>query len=489
MHPRRRARAIRPPSTAHWTTANFVEVITQHIYEGLYTLDQSYQPIPDLAEGMPQVSADGLVYTIKLRQGIKFHNGKEMTSEDVVASLKRWGGYAVQAKALWASVEDVRPAGKYAIELRLKEKSGVVLISLANANNFGAIYPKEIAEKYPTPNKVTEFIGTGPYKFVEWKPDSHIRMVRFDDYKPRAEAPNGWGGRKIAYVDEIRWIPTPDVATRVASLESGEVDFADDLQPDAFDRIKANPKLKPLVVRPFSWAIGVFNKKEGLMTNQKLRQAIQAAIDMEPVMKGGRREPALLPAGPRAVLPGAEGLALDGRRAELQPAQQGEGAEQLLQEAGYKGEPDPVPHHQGIRLDVQLRPRHQAAAGGAGRDRRPPGGRLGDARPAPEQPADVRHLHHGHVLRPRPDPAPVPPLRLAGLDLRRGDPEAHGRDPEGAGPAKRKAQWDEVQKRFYEYVPAIRYGDIFGFRAMQTSVKGFNENMSFSRFYNVWLDK
>ncbi|PYM53574.1 MAG: hypothetical protein DMD79_26170, partial [Candidatus Rokuibacteriota bacterium] len=109
-----------PTLDSHWTTANFVEIITQHIYEGLYTLDQNYQPIPDLADGLPVASADGLSYTIKLRTGIKFHNGKEMTSEDVVASLKRWGGYAAQAKALWASVEDVRPSGKYAVELKLK---------------------------------------------------------------------------------------------------------------------------------------------------------------------------------------------------------------------------------------------------------------------------------------------------------------------------------------------------------------------------------
>jgi peptide/nickel transport system substrate-binding protein len=81
-----------PTLDSHWTTANFVEVITQHIYESLYTLDQNYQPIPVLAEALPAVSADGLTYTIKLRQGIRFHNGKEMTSEDVVASLKRWGG-------------------------------------------------------------------------------------------------------------------------------------------------------------------------------------------------------------------------------------------------------------------------------------------------------------------------------------------------------------------------------------------------------------
>jgi peptide/nickel transport system substrate-binding protein len=104
------------------------------------------------------------------------------------------------------------------------------LISLANANNFSAIYPKEMAEKYPTPNKVTEFIGTGPFRLVEWKPDSYIRMVRYDNYKARSETPSGWGGRKTAYVDELRWIPMPDVATRVAALESGEVDFADDLQ-------------------------------------------------------------------------------------------------------------------------------------------------------------------------------------------------------------------------------------------------------------------
>src|SRR5437870_2755651 len=76
-----------PPSLdAHWTTASITETLTNHIYEGLYSLDSSNRPIPMLAEGHT-VSKDGLVYTFKLRQGVKFHNGKEMTSEDVVASL------------------------------------------------------------------------------------------------------------------------------------------------------------------------------------------------------------------------------------------------------------------------------------------------------------------------------------------------------------------------------------------------------------------
>src|SRR2546427_3949156 len=237
-----------PTLDSHWTTANFVEVITHHIYESLYTLDQNYQPIPVLAESLPAVSADGLTYTIKLRQGIRFHNGKEMTSEDVVASLKRWGGYAAQAKAMWASVDGARAVDRSTVEIKLKEKSGIVLISLANANNFAAVYPKEIAEKYPTPAKVTEYIGTGPFKFVEWKPDVHIRMVRYDDYKPRAEAANGYGGREGAYVDEIRWIPMLDVATRGARPQSGEGGFAAHPPAPASHPVQENTKLPPPLV-------------------------------------------------------------------------------------------------------------------------------------------------------------------------------------------------------------------------------------------------
>ena len=70
-------------------------------------------------------------------------------------------------------------------------------------------------------------------------------MVRFDDYKPRSEKPNGYGGGKTVYVDEVRWIPVPDVATRVAQVETGELDLADDLNADAYDRLKKNAERAP----------------------------------------------------------------------------------------------------------------------------------------------------------------------------------------------------------------------------------------------------
>src|SRR6266581_2329582 len=426
-----------PTLDSHWTTANFVEVITQHIYESLYTLDQNYQPIPVLAEALPAVSADGLTYTIKLRQGIRFHNGKEMTSEDVVASLKRWGGYAAQAKAMWASVDGVRAVDRSTVEIKLKEKSGIVLISLANANNFAAVYPKEIAEKYPTPAKVTEYIGTGPFKFVEWKPDVHIRMVRYDDHKPRAEAANGYGGRKVAYVDEIRWIPMPAVATRVASLESGEVDFADDIEPN----------MRAAVGNPLFYRLD-----SGLaFTEQKAWHS-----------KAG-------------------GDAYNQRNKDK--------AKKLLQEAGYKGEPVRFMTTKEYEwmYNVALVTKQQLEEVGMTIDLQVVDWATLVQRRNNEKMYDI--FTTGMTLVP--DPTQHPYLRCdwpgwtcdeaitSRMDAIRKEPD----------PKKRMALWEEVHRVFYERVPVIRYGDLFGLRAMQASVKGYNEKMAFPRFYNVWLDK
>src|SRR5512136_1452265 len=126
-----------------------------------------------------------------------------MTFEDVVPSLKRWGARSVRAKNLFAVLADIRAVDKYTVEIKLKEQLGTVVISLAVQNNFGAIYPKEVAEKFAPEVKATEYIGTGPFKLAEWRPDQYIRMVRFDDYKPRSEKASGYGGSKIAYLDEI----------------------------------------------------------------------------------------------------------------------------------------------------------------------------------------------------------------------------------------------------------------------------------------------
>ena len=328
-----------PPSLdPHWGTQTITEVLANHIFEGLYAVDEGYQPIPMLAESHT-VSRDGLVYTFKLRKGVSFHNGKEMTADDVVPSLVRWGKRSVYGKSLFVQVVDLKAVDKYTVEMKLKEKSGIVLISLAVPNNMAAIYPKEIAEKFPPDQRVTEWVGTGPFKLAEWKPDQYIRMVRFDGYKPVAAKQTGYGGAKIVHVDELRWVPVPDVASRAAQVESGDLDFGDDLDANAYERLAKNPNVRAIIAKPYYWLVAVLNKKEGLMTNQKLRQAWQAAIDIEPIMK-------TVAAGKSQFYRMDSSLAfqeLPAWHTKIQGLPWNEHnkdkAKKLLQEAGYKGEP------------------------------------------------------------------------------------------------------------------------------------------------------
>jgi peptide/nickel transport system substrate-binding protein len=477
-----------PALDAHWTTASITETLTNHIYEGLYSLDASNRPTPMLAEGH-SVSKDGLTYTFKLRQGIKFHNGKEMTSEDVVASLTRWGKQSIYGKALFAQVAEIRGVDKYTVEMKLKEKSAIVLISLAVPNNFGAIYPREIAEKFPPETKVTEYIGTGPFKLAEWKPDQYIRMVRFEDYKSRNEPPNGYGGGKTPHLDEIRWVPVPEVATRVAQVETGELEFADDLNLDAYDRLKKNANVRTLISKPYYWLVAVFNKKDGLMTNQKLRQAWQAAIDIEPIMKnvaGGhtefyRMDSSLAPVEITGWHTKLSGLPWNEHNREK--------AKRLLQEAGYKKEPIRFMTTQEYKwmYDFALLTKQQLEDVGFNIDLMVVDwATLVKRRNNPkEYDAFTTGMgvfydptHHIYLT-------PTWPGWTTDEDIQKLQAElARETDPK-----KRMALWEKQTRQFYEKVPVIRYGDLFGLRGARTTVKGFNEKTERIRFYNVWLEK
>jgi peptide/nickel transport system substrate-binding protein len=478
-----------PPSLdPHWGTQTITEVLTNHIFEGLYSLDEKYQPIPMLADGMPAVSKDGLTYTIKLRKGIKFHNGKEMTSDDVVASLLRWSKRSTYGKSLWAQVVDLKATDNYTVELKLKEKSAIVVISLAIPNNFDAIYPREIAEKFPPDQRITEWVGTGPFKLAEWKPDQYIRMTRFDDYKPLPGKQSGYGGAKIVYVDELRWIPVPDAASRAAQLESGDLDVADDLVADAYDRLKANKDVHPVLVKPYYWLVAVFNKKEGLMTNQKLRQAWQAALDIEPIMKtvaGGKPEFYRMDSSLAfQELPWhtkIQGLPWNERNKEK--------AKRLLKEANYSGQPIRFMTTQEYKwmYDFALVTKQQLEEVGFKIDLQVMDwSTLGQRRVQPKE-YDVFTTGMGNFFDPTHHIYLGPNWPGWTEDEQIGTLMAQmARETD---PKKRYALWEQTTKRFYEYVAVARYGDLFGLRAIRKNVKGFSEKTERPRFWGVWLDK
>jgi len=478
-----------PTLDAHWTTATITEVLAQHIYEGLYSLDAKSQPIPMLAEGMPAVSKDGLTYTFKLRQGIKFHNGKEMTSADVVASLNRWGAQSTYGKTLYARVAEVRAVDKYTVEMKLKEKTATVLISLAIPNNAAAIYPKEVVDKFKPAEKATEWIGTGPFKLVEWKPDRHIKMVRFDDYQPRKEPASGYGGRKVVYINELLWMPVPDAATRVAQIETGELDFADDLDLNAYERLKKTTGVQPIVAKPYYWLVAVFNKKEGLMTNQKLRQAWQAALDMEPIMKnvaGGHHELYRMDSSLAFVENAPWHTKLQGLPWNEHSRDK---TRRLLREAGYKGEPIRFMTTQEYKwmYDFALLSKQQLEDAGFTIDLQVVDWATLVKRRNNSKEYDVFTTGMGNFYDPT-HHIYLGPNWPGWTD----DEELNRLLAELASESdykKRFALWEQVTRVFYDKVPVARYGDLFGLRAIRGHVKGFDTTLMRPRFHNVWLDK
>ena len=366
--------------------------------------------MPLLVDGHT-VTDKGRAYTFRLRRGVKFHNGKELTAADVVASLKRWGRLATPGKQFWKNVEGLEAKDPSTVTLYLKEPSGALFMGLARPNNGAVIYPKEIVDAAGD-NAIKDYVGTGPYRFVEHKPDRHVRLARFKDYAARAEPVDGFGGKRTAWVDEILFIPVPDVAVRLAGVETGEYHIALQIQQDQYDRMKTMPGVVPAIIKPEAWSTAVLNHKQGLMTDKRIRQAFQAALDMEPIMAAGFGNKAFYRLDPGLSFP--EQPQWHSKMAgELYNQHNPAKARRLLQEAGYAGAP--VRWITTIPVHVQERAGGRAAAGGGRLQDRPAGGGLGDARAAAQQARGVGrvldgdHVQSGARLQHRHE------LQLAGL--------------------------------------------------------------------------
>src|SRR5262249_43198515 len=155
------------------TTTTLTSEIMWHVYEPLFTHDRAWNPIPMLADN-DVVSDRGLRHTITLRRGVKFHNRKELHAADLLASLKRPGQVATVGRVIWTGVESVEAKDPYTVVIGLKQPSGSLLYGLSEASAM--IYSKEVVDAAGT-GPISEHIGTGPYRFVEHKPDRHIKLV------------------------------------------------------------------------------------------------------------------------------------------------------------------------------------------------------------------------------------------------------------------------------------------------------------------------
>ena len=323
-----------PTLDTHTTTATIAYQIAWHVMETLYTLDRQYLPVPHLAESH-LVSDGGRRYTITLRKGVKFHNGKELTAADAAASILRWGRLHTTGKTMFKTIEAVEAKDPLTLVIHLKEPSGSLLYALASP--YLAIHQKSVVDAAGD-QPVKEFIGTGPFRFVEHRPDRHIRLARFKDYTARPEPADGLSGKRTAWVDEIRFLSVADVAVRLAGIESGEYHFAQTVKPDQYDRLKANAKIDIGIVKPSGWITASPNHKQGVMANKKVRQAMQAVLDMDAIMTAALGHKAFFRIDGALYFPeqgifhtqaGVTGFNLKDK----------DRARALLKEAGYTGQP------------------------------------------------------------------------------------------------------------------------------------------------------
>jgi peptide/nickel transport system substrate-binding protein len=180
-----------------WTTAYIVRNHGYMIYDTLFATDAKGEVKPQMV-GKHEVSADQLTHTLTLRDGLVWHDGTPVTSEDCVASIKRWGAKDATGQKLMSFVTGFEIKDAKTFVIKLKEPTGLVLLGLGKPSSaVPFMMPKRVAETDPN-TQISEFIGSGPFVFKkdEWKPGDKTVYVKFAQYKPRNE-PLRAGGRII----------------------------------------------------------------------------------------------------------------------------------------------------------------------------------------------------------------------------------------------------------------------------------------------------
>ena len=323
--------ATPPTLDPHFSTSIATRNVAMHIFEQLLTRDENNDVMPELADKW-EVSPDGLTYTFSIRTGVKFHNGKELTSADVKASFERYKRVGL-AKVTLKPVVSMETPDAATFVLKVDKPQPVFLEELSAFVVPIAIIPAEQADRE---GGKLELIGTGPYQFVEWVPDSHVRVKRFADYVPdaRYKGSNGFGGKKVAWFDTVDFKIVKEAGARVAGLESGQLQIIEDLPAESAKRLASNKQIAIHDLKNF-WLHGAWVNHHRPPTNDlKVRRAIQLALDMEVIMEIATDGAYTLQPG--LQYPGNPYYVTDGK--QFYDQRDPKKAAALLKESGYKGE-------------------------------------------------------------------------------------------------------------------------------------------------------
>jgi peptide/nickel transport system substrate-binding protein len=277
--------------------------VTKQIFDTLLDYeDGGTKVIPALAE-LPEVSADGLVYTFKLKQGVKFHDGTDFNADAVVYNFNRWmnandtqKGQFEYYSAMFGGfkgdeghvIQEVKSVDTHTVQFTLKRPQGPFLQNIAMPP-FSIASPAAL-EKYG--DKFLENpVGTGPFIFKEWKRNDTITLEKNPDYWMKG----------FPLVDRLIYRSIPDNSARFTALQNGEVDIMDGLNPQDVSSVKSNNQLQ-LILRP-SMNVGYlgFNVEMKPLNKKEVRVALSHAVNKEGLIQAfynGQAIPAKNPMPP-----------------------------------------------------------------------------------------------------------------------------------------------------------------------------------------------
>jgi len=463
------------------TPADLVCIIMQHVYEPLFTFDAKGALVPMLAETLPKISADGKAYTVTLRKGVMLHSGRALDAEDVVASLKRWMDVSPRGKSVAAQVADLSAKGPLTVEITLKNAYAPLLSQLAMASGMAAIMAKESLAQ-----PLREYVGTGPYRFKERRPDQYVLLTRFDGYVPRKEAANGYGGKRTAVVEELRFVPVPNANTRVEGALAGQFHYADLLPVEALARLeKSGGKAVPLMTPSFGFPYLVFNTREGSMAHQPVRRAVQTALGEGEMLAAGFGDTRFFIAEGNHFPKGSPFYSAAGtdRYNERDPKKARAQAEQ----AGYKGEPVRIltSRQYDFHYNMALIMAEQLKRAGFKAELNVVEWATLLQRRADPKLWDIYITHSGQFPEPMLSPpqlgdgapgwwtSPAKTAALAALN-------------QEADPAKRGPLWGKVQQVVYDEVPYINVGKFASLSARAPALQNYTP-YTYPFFWNTSL--
>jgi peptide/nickel transport system substrate-binding protein len=308
------------------------------IYDLLFSIDSKLQPKPQMADGYT-LSDDGRTYTIKLRDGLKWHNGEPVRMQDCGPSLARWAARETIGQTVWQYVDEWKVPDDKTLVIKLKRPIPIFIEAIARAgSSVPFMMPEHVAKTDPY-KTITEYIGSGPYKFLkdEYVAGAFSAYARNPDYVPRQEPAEWTSGGKVAHFDRIEWKTIPDPATAAAALQAGEVDWYEMVQPDLLPLLKQDANIKLGRHNPTGYnGMMRFNHMHPPFNNVDVRRAVMMAVHQSDYMDSVTGGDNSLYAVCKTVYPCGSRYAVEAGKDAMQGDM--DKAKAILARSGYAGE-------------------------------------------------------------------------------------------------------------------------------------------------------